>query len=25
VLDTRELQHAVAFLARYPGSLVAQR
>ena len=25
VLDTRELQHAVAFLARYPGALVAQR
>jgi acetylornithine deacetylase/succinyl-diaminopimelate desuccinylase-like protein len=25
VLDTRELQHAVAFLARYPGSLAAKR
>ena len=24
VLDTRELQHAVAFLARYPGALAAQ-
>ena len=23
-LDTRELQHAIAFLARYPGMLVAE-
>jgi hypothetical protein len=24
VLDTRELQHAIAFLSRYPGTLVAR-